>query len=207
MSALILEHLTQSYFTTSILYVYHHPLVWNVSLGTWLCHLLQGLASLGQALAPSKAPRDLGCNRSCINKVSWFMIHLPYSFLCRKRMRSTASRKLWQSRFSWSEPLTEDKGCPSKPLIHIFLFQHGASVFAVVAFSHFTFFLVAPLWRNRCFWFLHHSDWGSAHTQEESIIASWCKGDSTKHVSLATAKDTPSRLGYKFNVSINSTDH
>lgn len=40
----------------------------------------------------------------------------------------------------------------------------------------FHLFLVPPLWRNWFFWFLHHADWGSAHTQEENIIGGWCKG-------------------------------
>lgn len=47
------------------------------------------------------------------NQVSWFVTRYPFSSLCTKRMRSKTSGKLWQSRFSWSEPSTEDKGCHS----------------------------------------------------------------------------------------------
>lgn len=149
-------------------------------------------------------------SRSCITKVSRFMTRYPVSSLWGKRMKSKAPGKLWQSRFSWSEPPTEDKHCCSDHSSISFYFNMVPLCLPWLCLGKlFTFhlFSVAPLWRNWCFWFLHHADWGSAHTQEENIIGSWCKGDSTKHVSLAMAKDTPSRLGYKFNVSINSTDH
>lgn len=99
---------------------------------------------------------------------------------------------------------------PFWPLIRIFSFQHSLLC-----------------WSWLCLGKLFHiSPFFSASTVEELmfLVSSPCwlrlsphprgahnwrlmQGDSTEHVSLATAKDTPSRLGYKFNVSINSTDH
>lgn len=77
-------------------------------------HITPSPAQRSQALGFSEPSRDLGCNRrSCINKVSWFTTRYPFSSLCRKRMKSKASVKLWQGRFFWSEPSTEDKSCHS----------------------------------------------------------------------------------------------